>query len=814
MSKKPKVFKFAGYEISPETNKIIFKYETGFYNSESLFFSEIIILPKKTKVLKDKNIYKFLEPLSLILGISYYKLYCPPKIETFFKLSKEQAEFWNTVYKKGLGEFLYRNKLDPKKLAKFPYAKIKNSPVRINTGDSILLGIGGGKDSIVAMKLLENFKTSLLSIETMRPDHISQNIIKKSGKPSVKIQRIFDSQILNLTDTYRGHIPISAIYAFLGILSCALYGHKYFTVGNAYSSNFGNLKYKSETVNHQWSKSSEFEVMLQEYTRKFITPDIIYFSLLRQFYEIRVAKMFAKEKEYFPLFASCNKNFKSFGERQNNLWCGECPKCAFVFLVLAPFVKKSELIKIFGKNLLNDVALLPLFKDILGFGKMKPFDCVGTFHESRVALHLAFKQDFARDFIVKSFFSKMKISEAIISKVFKTYNAPTLPTPFKFLGLKKVGILGYGREGKVTEKYLKKKYPNLIIEILDQMRDKNYLDKQINYDLLVKTPGISKEKIKIPYTTATNIFFSENKNFTIGITGSKGKSTTASLIYEILKKSGKKVRLLGNIGNPMLETLMVPVKRDEIFIIELSSYMLDDIEYSPNIAVLLNLFPEHMTYHGNVQNYYNAKGNIFKFQNEGDIALRPPFNIKLPFKESSVKLLGRHNIENIKVAVKVARILGVSDSIITKAVLGFQSLPHRLEYVGESKGIKFYDDAISTAPESTIEAIKALPETDTIFLGGEDRGFNFSELEKVLRKSNIKNIVLFPKTGKRILKSDEGFKILETNSMKKAVNFAFRNTRKGKICLLSTASPSYSIWKNFEEKGDLFKKFVKQYGAK
>src|SRR3989344_7122884 len=178
MSKKPKVFKFAGYEISPETNKIIFKYETGFYNSESLFFSEIIILPKKTKVLKDKNIYKFLEPLSLILGISYYKLYCPPKIETFFKLSKEQAEFWNTVYKKGLGEFLYRNKLDPKKLPKFPYAKLKTEAVRVETDESVLLGIGGGKDSIVAMELLRDFKTLLFSVETQHAEHISNKIIK------------------------------------------------------------------------------------------------------------------------------------------------------------------------------------------------------------------------------------------------------------------------------------------------------------------------------------------------------------------------------------------------------------------------------------------------------------------------------------------------------------------------------------------------------------------------------------------------------------------------------------------------------------
>src|SRR5262249_49881835 len=162
------------------------------------------------------------------------------------------------------------------------------------------------------------------------------------------------------------------------------------------------------------------------------------------------------------------------------------------------------------------------------------------------------------------------------------------------------------------------------IGILDQHFNKKYLDEQEHFDLAIKTPGIPKRKTRIPYVTATNIFFSQNKNFTIGVTGSKGKSTTVSLIYEILKAAGKKVRLVGNIGNPMLETLLKKVGRDEILVIELSSYMLEDIEYSPNIALLLNLFPEHMDYHGGVKNYYEAKKNIFKFQKPGDFALRPP----------------------------------------------------------------------------------------------------------------------------------------------------------------------------------------------
>ncbi|MDD5721492.1 MAG: Mur ligase family protein [Candidatus Pacebacteria bacterium] len=813
MAPKAKTFKFIGYQIYSERAEIIFKYSIEFYNCEPINFSEIIILPKISKNLKKKEIHKFLEPLSLILGISYYKLYCPPKISTLFELSKEEAEFWNTVYQKGLGEFLYRNKLDSQKLAKFPYKNKKTKTVRIETNNSILLGIGGGKDSIVAMELLKNFKTSLFLVEAGRPDLISNRIIEESNKSSFIIKRILDPKIFKEYEgSYNGHIPVSAVFAFLGILSAFLYEYEYVVVGNEFSSNFGNIKYKGEVINHQWSKSAEFESLFQEYVRTFITPDIVYFSLLRQFHEIRIAKMFAQHKKYFPLFSSCNRNFRIFKSRPISLWCGECPKCLFVFLMFTPFVEKKKLIKIFGKNLLADEKLLSLYRDILGFGKMKPFDCVGTFDESQVALHLASKKGFGEDIVVKNLLPLVKDVEKIIPKVFKTYSAPTLPTQFKLLGLKNVCILGYGKEGKVTEKYLKKNYPELKIGILDQSIDKNYLEKQSEYDFAIKTPGIPKDKVKITYTTATNIFFSKNKNFTIGITGSKGKSTTTSLIYEIFKKSGKKVRLLGNIGNPMLGALLDSPKPDEIFVIELSSYMLEDIEYSPNVAVLLNLFPEHMNYHRGVENYYQAKNNIFKFQKPGDIALCPPFTSKIIFKKSEISLLGKHNLENIKVSVKVAKLFNISDSVIKKTVANFKGLSHRLEYVGEFKGIKFYDDAISTTPESTIAAIQALPNTTTIFLGGEDRGYHFNELEKVLRKSYIKNIVLFPDTGKRILRSKKGFKILETRSMEEAVKFAFKNTPKGKVCLLSTASPSYSLWKNFEEKGDLFKNLVKKYG--
>lgn len=810
---KAKSFEFKSYKF--EKQELIFNYAINFADRKSLNFSEKILLPKKPRKVPPEVLNETLKALHLILGISYYKLYCPEKIILKNSITKEQAEFWNTVYTKGLGEFFYRNKIWPK--IKFPFEKAKRGAQKFERKNRALLGIGGGKDSIVAGELLKEDGLDLTGflVETEKASPITEAVIKTMGIPSLKLERFLDQKIfLKHEGSYNGHVPISAVFAFTGLLSALFYDYKYIVVANEHSSDFGNIKYKGISINHQWSKSSEFEVLFQNYVSKFITPDVIYFSAIRQFYEIRVVEIFTKYKKYFPHFSSCNRNFKVYKERTNSLWCGDCAKCAFVFAQLAAFLPKKELVEMFGKNLFADEKMLPMYRDLLGLGKLKPFDCVGTFEETNTALSMA-AEKFKNDIVVKTFKPKY------FDEVFKTYASPTLPTEFKLLGLKNILIIGYGREGKITEKFLKKFYPHLKIAIVDKSIDKNYLEKQKDFDFAIKTPGLPKNLIKIPYTTATNLFFSRVKNATIGVTGSKGKSTTATLIYSILKEGGKKVRLLGNIGSPMLEALLETPQKDEIFVLEMSSYQLDDIEYSPDISVVTNLFPEHMNYHGSVENYFEAKKNIIKksglfvFNPRNKILKKwskevPSTVFAKEIKGLEIPLLGEHNRENVRAAITVAKQFNISDAAIKRAVKNFKSLPHRLEFVGEFQGIKFYDDAISTTPESTIEALKALPKTATIFLGGEDRGYDFTELEKALRKHKIKNIVLFPDSGKRILKSRKGFNVLESSSMKEAVQFAYENTPKGRVCLLSMASPSYSLWKNFEEKGDEFQREVRQ----
>lgn len=401
---------------------------------------------------------------------------------------------------------------------------------------------------------------------------------------------------------------------------------------------------------------------------------------------------------------------------------------------------------------------------------------------------------------------------------------------------KKILIAGFGVEGKATLEFLKYAVPSSHIDITDKKYGSDYLKNQDTYDLIIKSPGIPKREIQTPYTTATNIFFANTKGMTIGVTGTKGKSTTSALIYAMLKEAGRKAHLIGNIGNPMLTELRLEEGKDDIYVCELSSYQLDDIEYSPHIAVFIDFFPEHMDYHGSIDGYWEAKKRIVRFSRPSDYfvynptfeklaslaretdAISLPYIAKLPFPDSEIPLRGEHNRDNVRAAVTVAQLLQLPPVAIGKAVSSFHPLPHRLEHVGTFQGIEFYDDAISTTPQSTMFAIEALDNVATIFLGGQDRGYDFAELVEMLHQKKIKNIVLFPDSGEKIRRllavyPKEIFTILSTSSMEEAVKFAYTHTPKDHVCLLSTASPSYSVWKNFIEKGNLFQQYVKQHGV-
>jgi UDP-N-acetylmuramoylalanine--D-glutamate ligase len=329
-----------------------------------------------------------------------------------------------------------------------------------------------------------------------------------------------------------------------------------------------------------------------------------------------------------------------------------------------------------------------------------------------------------------------------------------------------------------------------------------------------------------------------------------------SLAYHLLKNAGYNVKVVGNIGKPVLDEIDFQTPYDYV-IIELSSYMLQTLQKQNFISILGAFFPEHLDWHGGKDAYLQAKLNILPGSAHTIIFKNVQPFIPEQFKTSAiycgkgtdydwnadffllrgqplfslrdVQLLGEHNLRNISAIVALAEQLHLDIPVLHQTIKQFQPVPHRLQCVGTFKGIDFYDDAISTTPESTIAALEALgANVETIFLGGLDRGYDFHTLIEKIKKSQIKQIVFFPESGTTIAKMlkiecpfsgdqtsskvviSDRWTALFTPSMKEAVKFAYQHTSTGKICLLSTASPSYSIRKNFEEKGEFFQKWIKE----
>ncbi len=443
-----------------------------------------------------------------------------------------------------------------------------------------------------------------------------------------------------------------------------------------------------------------------------------------------------------------------------------------------------------------------------------------------------------------------------------------------------VVLLGYGREGQSTHKYLLENYPDIRIGISDQNPvepipgtqtqmyvGSTYLDDLQSYDTAIRSPGIPPHTPELQrfkelgkwVTTETNIFFSECPGTIVGITGTKGKSTTASLVYEIIKSQYDDSRLVGNIGKPALDSLPEATP-STIFIAELSSYQLEDIRYSPHISVVLAITPEHINYHGDFDSYATAKANIVKHQSKKDMVVFNPdhettakktslsksqkfcFSLrkkqgvscyveqgkiyilnrrgepKVIMKVDEIPLLGQGNLENTLAAVSVGFLVGISSKKTREAIRNFKPLPNRLEFVQERSGIRFYNDSLATTPEAVIHALEALGEdVETLIAGGYDRGLDFSILAKFLSKRKLKNLILFPETGEKIWQAIINYVNPENlpqkyavDSMEQAVNVAISNTSSGKICILSPGSASFNLFQDYEDRGNQFKKAIRR----
>ncbi len=418
----------------------------------------------------------------------------------------------------------------------------------------------------------------------------------------------------------------------------------------------------------------------------------------------------------------------------------------------------------------------------------------------------------------------------------------------------KVLILGFGREGKSTFKFLSRYFPGIQLGIADkneklQHEDthgcqlylgEQYLDAIGKYDRVIKSPGVKLPDLPDDQlsriTSQTDLFLKIYGRQTIGITGTKGKSTTASLIYHLLKKSERKALLMGNIGLPAFD-FIEEIEEKTIVVYELSAHQLQHVHHSPHVAVLINLFPEHLDFFENFEAYRKAKENIFRFQQPGDRAICgqnlqnrhcPPFSDLT--KETEILfgrglkgedllqltgLKGDHNLQNILLSAKAAKATGLTADEILSGLTGFHALPHRLEEAGTFGGIRFINDSIATIPQATMAAIQSIGNIDALILGGFDRGIDFSALVDFLVHSKVQYLFFLGKAGQRMLELFEekhtSQHLIGVNHLEDIFKY-LQSSNDIHSCLLSPAAASYDQFHNFEHRGDRFKELAKGIG--
>lgn len=402
---------------------------------------------------------------------------------------------------------------------------------------------------------------------------------------------------------------------------------------------------------------------------------------------------------------------------------------------------------------------------------------------------------------------------------------------------RRILIAGYGREGKSSERLIRQLLPDADIAIVEG-NDNIRREAARGYDLIIKSPGIPTFVLEDccdlnTVTSQTDLFLQVYHDQTVGITGTKGKSTTTNVTAALLRRRYPDTIMAGNMGIPLFD--IIPQIGEGVPIVcEFSCHQLENIKRAPHVGVVLNLYQEHLDHYHSYMDYQMAKLQVALKQGKDDHFIygtgsvdlddrirehqfaNRPVPVGLEDIDEVVRmqplLQGNHNMVNMTIAMRIARIYGVEEQDIHEVIHTFSGLEHRLELVGTYHGITFYNDSISTIPEACIAACKALKQVDTLILGGFDRGIEYGTLSDYLGEAGIRNLVFVGEAGRRIR---EGYKgdanILMENDYARIVPWCFEHTAQGKICLMSPAAASYDAFRNFEERGSIFKDMVRKF---
>jgi len=384
-------FVYTPFAVSDDYRTIWFKYQIV-RDGKSYELTETLEFP--VPILRTPEQQRSLRALHLALGVSYYKKFLPPNIVHPYAMSAAEADFWNTMWQHGLGEFLYVNKLSADKLAKFtPQDGREFDGDNQVARSGSLLGIGGGKDSIVAGELLKDLGVPVTGFVMATGEQLGQTaaVAQAMGVELLAVKRTIDpmTEIRKLHDSYSGHVPISMIFGLVGAALAVATGKSYVVVANEASASIPRIQWQDQAVNHQWSKSLVAEQQLQDFIRTNVTRDITYFSAIRQLTSIGVAKLFAKLPQYFEVFTSDNFVFRiDPNGRPTGRWGLESPKSLSSYLLLAPWLSDEDMQRIFSIDFLNEPSLAKLFLELTGVEGEPPLDCVGTVEELVLSANL------------------------------------------------------------------------------------------------------------------------------------------------------------------------------------------------------------------------------------------------------------------------------------------------------------------------------------------------------------------------------------------------------------------------------------------
>lgn len=399
-----KEFIFEDYRYDPASNalELVYRFLDGPRFEERLIFD---FPPQPLSPTAETVLDRIFRLVFLMSGVSYYKAFVPEYLCcAAFPLDAETADFLQCFYEKGLAEFAWKNRISLNGHCRFHSEPVNpSSPLAIDLPRRTCVPVGGGKDSIVTLECLKRSGEDLVLFSLGDAEPIAA-CMAAASLPFIRVHRRLDPALFKLNEqgALNGHVPITGILSAIALACAVLAGFDTIAMSNEHSASAPNLIFDGQSINHQFSKSLEFEADLADYVARCITPSIAYFSLLRPLAEIEIARRFAQYPQYFDIFRSCNTAFRQSPAERGRHWCRNCPKCRFVFLALAPFVDKDPLIGIFGRNLLDDETQAEGFAELCGLREHKPFECVGEIHESAAVMtHLGRDSGWHDDAVVR-----------------------------------------------------------------------------------------------------------------------------------------------------------------------------------------------------------------------------------------------------------------------------------------------------------------------------------------------------------------------------------------------------------------------------